>query len=229
MERTSTSTSTGPHVIELPPLTVSYPKLRGRLHQVALLASIAGLVWLVRSAPSARALAAAWVYGVASILLYLTSSSYHVFARSPRARRIMQRADHSMIFVLIAGSFTPTALLVLADPWRWRSMVVMWGGAALGIVFKWVALERYRRLGAALYIILGWAALMAFPALAARPGTLALFAAGGVLYTVGAIFFALNRPVLSPNWFGYHEVWHSFTAAAGALLFAANLGLVRAG
>ena len=229
MQPTTSNTRSGPQVIELPPLTVSYPKLRGRLHQVALLVSIVGLVWLVRSAPTPRALAAAWVYGVASILLYLTSSSYHVFARSPRARRIMQRADHSMIFVLIAGSFTPTALLVLDDPWRWWSMVVMWGGAAAGITFKWLALERYRKIGGALYIVLGWAGLMAFPALAHRPGTLALFAAGGALYTVGAIFFALNRPVLSPAWFGYHEVWHSFTAAAGALLFAANLGLVRAG
>ena len=171
----------------------------------------------------------AWVYGIASILLYLTSSSYHVFARSVRARRIMQRADHSMIFVLIAGSFTPSAVLMLPDPLRWWSLGVMWGGAAVGVTLKLVAMERFPKLGAALYIVLGWAGLMAFPALAQRPGTLALFAAGGLLYTVGAIFFALNRPVLSPRWFGYHEVWHSFTAAAGALLYAANLGLVRAG
>ena len=215
--------------LDLPPLSVSYPKLRGRLHQVALVASIVGLVWLVRSAETGRALAVAWVYGIASILLYLTSSSYHVFARSVRARRIMQRADHSMIFVLIAGSFTPSAVLMLPDPLRWWSLGVMWGGAAVGVTLKLVAMERFPKLGAALYIVLGWAGLMAFPALAQRPGTLALFAAGGLLYTVGAIFFALNRPVLSPRWFGYHEVWHSFTAAAGALLYAANLGLVRAG
>ncbi|CAN5694876.1 hemolysin III family protein [soil metagenome] len=208
---------------------VAKPFLRGRLHQAALLVSIAGLVWLVRSASTPRALAAAWIYGVASILLYLTSSSYHVFANSPRARRIMQRADHSMIFVLIAGSFTPTAILILPDPWRWISLAVMWGGAAGGIAFKIVALERFRKIGGSLYIVLGWAALMAFPFLTARPGTLALFAAGGLLYTVGAIFFALEKPRLSPRWFGYHEVWHTFGVAAGGLLFAANLGLVRAG
>ncbi|HEX2577523.1 MAG TPA: hemolysin III family protein, partial [Aquihabitans sp.] len=75
----------------------------------------------------------------------------------------------------------------------------------------------------------GWAGLMAFPDLASRPGTLALFAAGGLLYTVGAILFALHRPRLSPRWFGYHEVWHTLGVAAGGLLYAANLGLVRAG
>ena len=81
------------------------PLLRGRLHQAAFLASLAGLVWLVESAPTPRARAVAWVYGLASALLYLTSSSYHVFATSPKARRIMQRADHSMIFILIAATF----------------------------------------------------------------------------------------------------------------------------
>ncbi|HEX2575994.1 MAG TPA: hemolysin III family protein, partial [Aquihabitans sp.] len=88
-------------------LMAQRPVLRGRLHQLAVLVSVVGLVWLVRSATTPRAVAAAWIYGVASVLLYLTSSSYHVFARSVRARRIMQRADHAMIFVLIAGSFTP--------------------------------------------------------------------------------------------------------------------------
>ncbi|MCU1499932.1 MAG: channel protein hemolysin family [Acidimicrobiales bacterium] len=208
---------------------VTKPLLRGRLHQAALLVSIPGLILLVRSATTSRALVAAWVYGLASVLLYLTSSSYHVFAQSPRARRIMQRADHSMIFVLIAGSFTPSAILVLPDPWRWVSLVVMWGGAAAGVVIKVVALERCRKLGASMYIILGWAGLMAFPLLRERPGTLQLFAAGGLLYTVGAICFALGWPKLSPRVFGYHEVWHSFGIVAGVLLFAANLGLVRAG
>ncbi len=205
------------------------PYLRGRLHQVAFLVSIGGLVWLVRSASTPRALAAAWIYGLASVLLYLTSSSYHVFARSLLARRILQRADHSMIFVLIAGSFTPSAVLMLPDPWRWWSLAVMWGGAVLGITLKVVALERFRKLGAALYIVLGWAGLMAFPVLWQRPGTLVLFAVGGLLYTVGAVLFAMNKPRLSPRWFGYHEVWHAFGVAAGGLLFVANLGLVRAG
>jgi hemolysin III len=210
-------------------LMLPRPYFRGRLHQVAVVASAAGLVWLVRSATTPRAEAVAWIYGVASILLYLTSSTYHVFARSPAAVRAMQRADHSMIFVLIAASFTPSAVLILPDPWRWWSLVGMWSGAVLGIVLKVVALERYRKLGAALYIVLGWAGLVALPFLWQRPATLVLFAGGGALYTVGAILFALRRPQLSLRWFGYHEVWHGFVVTAGGLLYVANLGLVRAG
>lgn len=205
------------------------PILRGRLHQAAFLASLAGLVWLVDDATTPRARVAAWIYGLASVLLYLTSSSYHVFAKSPRARRIMQRADHSMIFVLIAGTFTPIAVLAVDDPWKWPALVTVWAGAIGGIVLKVAAMDRYPRLGAAMYIIVGWAAALILPTLSDRPATLALVALGGLLYTAGAILFALNKPILSERWFGYHEVWHAFGIAAGAVLFAANLGLVRAG
>lgn len=214
--------------IELQPALIR-PHLRGRLHQAAFLASIVGLVALVEQASTPRALAVAWVYGVASVLLYLTSSSYHVFARSPRARRIMQRADHSMIYILIAGSFTPMAVLAVPSPWRWVALATMWAGALGGVVLKIVAIDRFPKTGSALYIILGWAAAATFPSLWSHPGTLMLIAAGGILYTGGAILFSLGRPRLSERWFGYHEVWHSFGIAAGALLFIANLGLIRAG
>jgi hemolysin III len=205
------------------------PLLRGRLHQVAFLLSLPALVWLVESAASPRARAAAWVYGIASALLYLTSSSYHVFAKSPRARRIMQRADHSMIFVLIAGTFTPIAVLAVPDPWKWPALAFMWTGAVAGVALKVLALDRYPRLGGAMYIVLGWAGVAVLPSLWHRPHTLWLIAAGGLLYTVGAYLFATHRADLSPRIFGYHEVWHAFGIAAGAILYAANLGLVRAG
>jgi hemolysin III len=210
-------------------LDIVRPHLRGRLHQLAFLASTAGLVWLVRSASSTKAVVAAWIYGVASVLLYLTSSTYHVFARSPRARRVLQRADHSMIFVLIAGTFTPVCILALHGSGRWVLLAAMWASAVGGVVFKLVAIERFPRVGNALYIVLGWAALAALPSLIHRPGVLALIAAGGVLYTGGAIMFFMGRPKFSPTWFGYHEVWHALGVAAGALLFAVNLGLIRGG
>lgn len=205
------------------------PRLRGRLHQLAFVGSIPALVWLVRSASTPRALVAAWVYGLASILLYFTSSTYHVFARSPRVRRIMRRADHSMIYVLIAGTFTPIALLGLRGSWRWPLLAMTWIGALAGVVLSMTALERYPRIGSALYLILGWGPAVALRDLAEQPKLLVMVALGGVLYTVGAVLFAMSRPRLSPRWFGFHEVWHTFGVVAGALLFVANLNLIRAG
>lgn len=205
------------------------PRLRGRLHLIAAVVSVGGLVWLVRAAESTEATVAAWVYGVSALLLYTTSGTYHVFAKSIRARRIMQRADHSMIFLLIAGSATP-ALILLMDGWaRAALLAVMWAGAATGIILKLVAFDRLGKLGGALYIVLGWAGMFALPAMLAHPGTLALMVAGGVVYTVGAALFAAGKPRLSTTWFGYHEVWHVMGVAAGALLFVMNLGLISAG
>lgn len=189
--------------------------------------SFGGLIWLVRSADTGPALAAAWIYGIAAVALYLTSSSYHVFTRAPRARRVMQRLDHSMIYVLIAGTITPICLLAMSGPWRWLLLGLVWVGAITGVVIKSVALERFSRLGFALYLVLGWVGLLALPALAAEPHRLVLAFAGGVVYTVGAVLFALHRPRLHPGWFGYHEVWHVLGVVAGALFFALNLGLIR--
>ena len=203
------------------------PRLRGRMHLAAAVLSVGGLVWLVAEASTRAAAVAAWIYGLAGIGLYLTSGTYHVFTRSERARRIMQRADHSMIYLLIAGSATPATLLLL-DGWaRVGVFVALWAGAATGVTLKLVAFDRFRRLGATLYIVLGWAGLLLLPAFLDRPRDLALMVTAGVLYTVGAALFAARRPRLSPRWFGYHEVWHTLGVAAGALLFALNLGLVR--
>ena len=203
------------------------PRLRGRLHLAAALASVLGLVGLLRVADSGLAHAAAWVYGIAAVLLYLSSGVYHVFTESPRAMQVMQRVDHSMIYVLIAGTFTPFGLLVLDGGWRWTSLVVMWSGALLGVVLTITAFDRYQKLVAALYIVLGWAGLMLLPPLVDRPALLAMVVVGGSLYTVGAVFFALRWPVLSPRWFGYHEVWHALGIAAGAVLYLAAFELVR--
>lgn len=205
------------------------PRLRGRLHLAAAVLSVAGLVWLVRSAASTEARVAAWIYGLAAVLLYLTSSTYHVFAHSPRARRIMQRADHSMIYVLIAGTFTPVCMLAVNGAYRWGVLAAMWIGALAGVVIKVGFFDRFRKLGGALYIILGWAGIAVLPSLIHRPGLLIGIIAAGVLYTGGALLFSLGKPVLSPRWFGYHELWHTFGVAAGGILYFANLGLVRAG
>jgi len=203
------------------------PRLRGRLHQVTTFVAMLGLVVLVENAASTEARIGAWVYGSASIALYAVSSGYHVFARSPRLRAVMQRVDHTMIYVLIAGTFTPIALVTLHGTAQTVALGVMWLGAAVGMVVKLAWFGRFRRLGSALYIVLGWAGLMALPGLWSRWTVLALVIAGGLLYTVGAILFALRRPRLKGRWFGYHEVWHVFGVGAGVLIFVANLRLVQ--
>jgi hemolysin III len=218
-------TISGPSPVALDP--PSRPRLRGWLHQAAFWASLAGLAALVHVADSTLALVAAWIYGCAAAALYLVSFSYHVLARGPRARRIMQRADHSMIFVLIAGSFTPVALLAVRGSWRWGLLGAVWAIALGGVALKCLALERFPRLGGGLYIALGWAGVVAAPSLLHRPLVGLLFLLAGILYTVGAALFANGRPRLNPRWFGYHEAWHTFVVAAGALMFVANFMLVR--
>jgi hemolysin III len=218
---------TDPKTTPVPLDPPSRPRLRGWLHQGAFWASLVGLAALVNAADSTLALVAAWTYGCATAALYFVSFSYHVLARGPRARRIMQRADHSMIFVLIAGSFTPAALLTVHGLWRWGLLGGVWAIALGGVALKCLALERFPRLGGGLYIALGWAGVVAAPALVRRPLVGLLFLLGGVLYTVGAALFASGRPRLNPHWFGYHEAWHTFVIAAGTLMFVGNFMLVR--
>ena len=202
------------------------PRLRGRLHAVATALAVAALAWLVRSAASLEATVAAWIYGVSSVLCYLTSSLYHMVARTERARALLRRADHSMIYLFIAGSFTPSCLLTMSGWWRWPLIGVVWAGALVGVALSIPAQPRLQKFGVALYQILGWAGVAALPTLARDPLRAALVTTAGLIYTGGAILFGLRRPVLSPGWFGYHEFWHSRVIVAGALVFAVNLSLI---
>jgi hemolysin III len=138
----------------------------------------------------------------------------------------MRRADHSMIYVLIAGTFTPVCILAMGGWWRWIILGLVWLGAALGIALCVAPRPRVPRFRTALYLILGWAGLAAVPALMRRPRDLLLVIIAGTLYTVGAMLFGRRRPTLRPDWFGYHEFWHTIGVSAGVLLFAVNLSLV---
>jgi hemolysin III len=209
-----------------PELLVDRPRLRGRLHQVAAFLSIGGLVWLVADAHTPMAVLAAVVYGLATIALYVTSSSYHLYARAGRAREVMQRLDHSMIYVLIAGTYTPVCLLALHGSLRWVLLAIVWTGALLGVLVTLFAFDRVPHLTFVLSLILGWAAVLALPDLLQRPGLLALAVAGGDLYTGGAILCAGSWPGRQARWFGYHEYWHAFGVAAGGVFFVLNLGLI---
>jgi hemolysin III len=207
--------------------TIARPRLRGHLHLAAVPIAAAGLVWMLVTASTATARWAAAVYGLACVALYAVSSGYHVFARQGRARTVMQRLDHATIYVAIAGTYTPVCLLALHGPLRPVLLASVWAGAIVGAAMRLVSWHRFQRLGAALYLVLGWAAVVALPSLRHRPGILALLVAGGLLYTAGAILFAARWPRRDARWYGFHELWHSFGLAAGALLFVANAALVR--
>jgi hemolysin III len=193
-------------------------------HQWAFVASIFVGTALVLSAPSARARLVAAIYAVSVAALFGSSALYHRVAwRSPGARRWMRRLDHSMIFVLIAGTYTPFALLALRGGLADALLVAVWAGAAAGIVLKLAWIDAPESLVALVYVLLGWLGAAAVPTLSATLGTgpTALVAAGGVLYTVGAVVYARKRPDPVPAVFGYHEVFHVLVIAAAALQYAA--------
>ena len=212
--------------VEVPSAVLELPRLRGRVHQAAFVASLLGLAWLVVLADGTREVIAAAVYGLAMVLLYFVSSTYHVFARGPRIRPFMRSLDHSMIFVMIAGTYTPVCLLALDGAWGWGLLIAVWAGALIGITLKVAGLEKYRKVSAPLYIVLGWLAVIATPQLFDRPDLLVLAMVGGVFYTAGAIMFAAQWPGRVAKWWGYHEWWHTFTILAGVCFFAMNAWLI---
>ena len=200
------------------------PRLRGVFHQWAFFVALVAGVVLVIAAPNGRATFAATVYAVSVTAMFGASALYHrIDWRSLRARRWMRRLDHSMIFVLIAGTYTPFALLVLNGGLARAVLIAVWGGALLGIALKMFWPDTPKWLTAAVYVTLGWVAVIAFPELAAELGVtgMGLVAGGGVLYTVGAVVYALRRPDPAPAVFGYHEVFHVLVIAAAALQFVA--------
>lgn len=200
------------------------PRLRGRLHQAAFFAGIPAGLLLIAVAPGTRARIGAVVY-VTSLLLQLGASAmYHRGDWSEEARAHMQRLDHSMIFVLIAGTYTPMCLMALHGTAGWVVLALVWAGAAVGIVTKLYRLDLHV-LSGFMYIGLGWVAVLMLPALArALPDTaMGLVVAGGVLYTVGALALATHRPDPWPETFGYHEVWHAATVVAAACFYCAIL------
>ncbi len=206
------------------------PTWRGWMHVGAFVVSIPAGVLLILAAGQASARVAASIYAASLLLGFGTSAGYHRLARTERAQTIMQRLDHSMIFVLIAGSYTPVCLLGLPTAWGIPLLCVVWTFALVGVVMKQFAFERFKVVEYALYPIMGWILVVAAPALLDRMTAveLSLLVAGGVLYTVGIPVLVRERPNPWPRTFGYHEIWHGFTVAAGACHFATMGLLIRA-
>lgn len=199
------------------------PRFRGVFHQYAFFASLITGVVLVLVAPTRKATAAAAIYAVSVSGLFGASALYHRISWRPATRRWMRRLDHSMIFVLIAGTYTPFGLLILHGTLANVVLAVVWGGALAGVVLKLAWVDAPKWLMSGIYLALGWVGAAAMPQLAARAGVgaVALLAAGGVLYSAGAIIYALRRPDPRPKVFGYHEIFHVLVIAAAAAHYAA--------
>jgi hemolysin III len=199
------------------------PRLRGVSHQWAFFVSVALGAALVVGAPAGEPRLAAAIYALSVAALFGTSALYHrITWASQAARRWMRRLDHSMIFFLIAGTYTPFALLVLHGELATVILVVVWAGALGGILMKLIWIDAPKALVAILYLALGWVAVAAFPTMLDELGITgtALVTIGGLLYTAGALVYAFQRPNPAPTVFGYHEVFHALVIVAAALQYA---------
>ena len=198
------------------------PKLRGVSHQYAFFISLGCGIALILGASDGKARLAASIYAAAVSALLGTSALYHRVTWRPNARRWMRRLDHSMIFVLIAGTYTPVALLALKGSLASTILIVLWAGALGGVVFKLLWIDGPKWLFAGVYVALGLVSAAVFGQLPAAIGWLGMagLATGGLLYVLGAIVYASGRPNPWPKVFGYHEVFHALVIAAAALQYA---------
>ena len=201
------------------------PRMRGWLHLFAFFGSIIAAAVLIPLAAveGARAGWSVALYCVTILGLFGVSALYHRRRWSPRGWALMKRADHSMIFLFIAGTYTPFALLAVPQPTGWWLLGSVWTGALLGVALKMVWPHAPRWLGVPIYLGLGWAAVFVLVDMLNLVGVtvLVLLAAGGVLYSVGAIAYASKRPNPWPGTFGYHEVFHAMTIVAAACHYTA--------
>jgi hemolysin III len=205
------------------------PLLRGWLHAVCFFLAVPVGVWLALEARTTEARAGAIVYAIGLAALFGVSGLYHRAHWGPAWRRRMSRLDHSTIFVMIAGSYTPVCLLVLRGTMATVLLVAVWTGAVVGALLAWLPGRASAVASNTLYIALGWLVVVAAPDLGRGLATrdLALLAAGGILFTVGAISLATRWPDPFPRVLGYHEVWHVLVVAAVVCQFVTVSSVVR--
>jgi hemolysin III len=180
-------------------------------------------VALVLQAESTEARTAAIVYATAVAFMFGASGLYNGITWRPKARQLLCRVDHTGIYLLIAGSYTSVALLVLTGNRRAILLAVVWAGAGAAVLIKCLWIRAPKRLSAVVAIVLGWAGVFVLPELLDRvaPGGIVLLVAGGIAYTLGGILYALRRPVLVPSVFGYHELFHALVIVGVGLQYAA--------
>jgi hemolysin III len=163
------------------------------------------------------------VYGISMVLLFSASTALHLTRGSENTLRWLNRLDHAAIYVLIAGTYTPFCYNLLDGAWRWGMLILVWGLAAAGVIYKLAFLERSNSyISTILYVAMGWIAIIGAPTFikVVPVGAIALLIAGGVVYSVGAVIYALQKPNLHQH-FGFHELWHVFVLVASTLQFLA--------
>ena len=200
--------------IEFSPTDVK-PTWRGWIHAATFPVAVVLGIILIVSAQGVAAKVSTSIFFVCSLLLFGTSALYHRINWSPKVKGIFKRADHANIFLLIAGSYTPITVLCLAPEKATLILWMIWGGAALGIGFRifWVGAPRW--LYVPLYVLLGWAAMIfVVDFFQANWLMMTLIVIGGLLYTLGAVFYGLKRPNPFPGKFGFHEIFHTLTLLA---------------
>jgi len=213
---------------EIAELAARRPRLRGVSHQwAAVVAAIAGAI-LIWRAPDGKSTAVAAVYAASLVGLFAVSATYHRITWRPAVRRWLRRLDHAMIFVFIAGTVTPVALLVVGGTLGIVLLCVIWAGALGGVVLNLAWVDAPKVVSAIVYIAVGWIGVAVLPELIHVVGAAptVLFLVGGALYSIGAVVYARGRPNPVPSVFGYHEVFHALVIAAAVAHFVAVAGFI---
>ena len=204
------------------------PRLRGVTHAYAFFVAVIAAALLIVLTPGGAPRMAATVYGVGLCALFGGSGLYHRWRWNPRWRPVLRRVDHSTIYLFIAASYTPVGWLVLSGTTQWIVLITVWSGALAGVTISVAWINAPRFVCAICYVALGWVAVVAFPQMHAELPTVAivLMGAGGVLYTIGAVIYALGRPNPWPKVFGFHEIFHVFVILAAITHFVAMAGWI---
>jgi hemolysin III len=204
------------------------PMLRGVSHALCVPFALAATAMLVVLAQSGTSRLAAVIYGAGLCVLFTGSALFHRLRCSPQVRLILARIDHCAIYLFMAASYTPVSLIVLDGSGRWTVLTIVWAGALGGVALSLAWVTAPRLLFTLTYLALGWVLMMALPELLRRMDAtpLLLFLAGGLLYSAGAVVYALKRPDPWPSTFGFHEVFHALVIAAAVTHFVAMAGWV---
>jgi hemolysin III len=201
----------------------------GLTHLFTAGAALGGWIALLgRSGGDPGKIAALSVYGLSLVLMFGCSAAYHLIKAGPKGYILLRKLDHTAIYLLIAGSYTPICYLRFSGFWKWGLLAVIWSLAFIGIGVKIFVINAPRWLTAGVYVVMGWLAVLAVrPMLAALPlGALLWLAAGGIIYTLGAVVYILKKPDFVPNVFGFHELWHLFVILAALAHYIAIAGYI---